>query len=161
HPSGRLREVRSLERVELGGIELPPGSVFRLNDEPFANPRFIDPRQDDVLVEVRVAGPVQVHGRWTKAGAVLRFCDDRSLAARDAFDGEVEIGGRPVHGDALLVFGADGRLEAFTLARDLRVGELSLPAGSELRFFEGVGRALPARWTCRLGAALALPETSL
>ncbi len=162
HPSGRLREVRSLGPVELGGgIVIPAGSLFRFNDEPFVDPGFIDPRRDDFLVEVQVAEPVVLYGRQTNANAVLRFCDsDRPVVTRGAFGSEVEIDGRLVQGDGMLGFRADGLLEDFTLARELPVGELRLPSGSRLRFWEG-SSLLPARWTCWLGAALALPETTL
>jgi hypothetical protein len=162
HPTGRLHEVRSVGRIDLGATEIPPGSIFRFNEAPFVDPRFIDPRRDDFLVEVQVAEPVVVYGRETSAGAVLRFCDqDRPLATRNAFDRDIEIDSRRVRGDGLLGFRTDGRLDAFTLARELRVGGLTLPEGSKLRFRERIGRDLPSRWTCWLGAALALPETTL
>ena len=161
HPSGRLHEVTSLGRVELGGIELPAGSLFRFNDEPYADPAFIDPRRDDVLVEVQVAEPVVVHGRTASPGAVIRFDGElRPITTRGAFEREVEIDGKPVRGDALLGFRADGRLSTFTLARALQVGEITVPADSKLHFMEG-GSLLPARWTCWLGGTLALPETTL
>jgi hypothetical protein len=161
HPSGRLREVRSLGPVVLGALEIPPGSLFRFNVEPIADPRFIDPRRDDVLVEVQVAEPVVLYGRRTNPGAVLRFLgEDRPLLTEGAFEPDVEIDGRRVRGDAVLGFRADGRLHSFTLARELRVGDLALPAGSKFYSWEG-GRLLPARWSCWLGAALALPETTL
>ena len=102
-----------------------------------------------------------MHGHRTKAGAALRFIDDGSVVTREAFDAEVEIDGRPVRGDAMLSFRSDGRLGAFTLARELSIGDLVLPAGSKLHFFDGIGSVLPAHWTCWLGAPLALPETTL
>jgi hypothetical protein len=157
HPGGRIETIVSVGPIQLGGLELPAGSRFHFNGQD-----FVDPRRDDRLVSVRVAAPVVVFGRTTHAQALLWFHGhEHPVLTSEAFDAEMEFEGKPVAGQAMIGFSPDGRMTSFTLARETLLGGFRIPAGSKLHYWERLSRLLPARWTCFLGAPLALPEITL
>ena len=166
-PNGRIRELRSRDVIRWPGLDdIPPGSRFRFNGAPSLNVEdnadaFIDPRREDVLYEIEVSAPVRIFSHVTNSGAKLRFSSNRFVGTLMAFPSEAVFEGRIVRGDQWLGFQPDGTLSAFTLARGTTLAGFEFGADSRFDFWRGSGRLLPARWTCRLGAALVLPAFTL
>jgi hypothetical protein len=153
---GRLREVTSTAAIEIGGILLPPGTMFYLNDGI-----FIDPRRDDELREVTLSDACAIHGLLARAGGHLVFDSEGHLrSARAAFDREVLLEDLWIEGHDLVTFDVDGQLSGFTLARATRFADLRIPRGTRFVYWPG-GGLLPARWTLWLGGDLELPEITL
>jgi hypothetical protein len=153
---GRLREVSSTAAIEIGGILLPPGTLFYLNDGA-----FIDPRRDDELREVALSDACLVHGLLARAGGRLLFDFEGHLrSARAAFDREVLLEDIWIAGKDIVTFDVDGKLSGFTLARAARFAALRIPRGTRCVCWPG-GGLLPARWTMWLGGELELPEITL
>lgn len=153
---GRLRRVRSVARVFVGEVEVPPGSTFYFNED-----RFLDPRREDRLREVVLGGAIPLLGMTVRPGASLVFAPSGRLSSlRGAFEREVEIDGTWVDGRDVLSFNEDGELMGFTLARGGRAAGHSIPRRSRFQCWPG-DDLLPARWTVRLGGPLKLPDLTL
>jgi hypothetical protein len=153
---GRLREVASTAAIEIGGVLLPPNTLFYLNDG-----MFTDPRRDDELREVVLSDACVIRDLLARAGGRLDFDGDGRLrSVRAGFDREVLLEDIWVDGHDTISFDADGRLSGFILARATRFAGLRIPAGTRFMCWPGNG-LLPAHWTCWLGGELDLPEITL
>jgi len=148
---GRVRTLTASDRVQVGAIEIPPGSILELNGE-----EYLDPRREDRLLAATVSDRVRLpSGLEVGPGTRIGIAPSGRLAYVRGALGPLELDGFPVDGNAPIVFDEAGHAQVFTLGRDMSFGGWNIAAGAH------VSSWLDGGWYCRLSRPLRLAEVEL